>query len=349
MLKFKTNRDDLIKALSALSRVMPKSSINPILNNVYISKLSDDKIRLFATDLNRVMQYDIEARNIEGDGILYDLNKLFSIVNNLNDEILIDNGNIKANNSKFKIQFANANEYPKCENYFDFSDAVDINLTELKKAIMNVNYATAKLDNTCLSGIYINKGDFVATDGNRMAIYKTQIDLPNAIIKHDTAEDILKAFAGDSVRVCIKNNKIYLTNNEVSLASQLLSGKYPTYEALLPKSFAQKIEIDKTDFIKGLELLNPVLDDKKKLVKLIIGGDNINISVVSDCNEGDTDITIKTFVDESITIAFNAVYLQELLKTCDSVVTMGYNSSLGAVVFESGNIYALVMPVQLKN
>ena len=114
-MKFEVQQADLIKALTALSRMITKVPKESYLQNVKITKLNNNHIRLVASDMTHSLQYDIEANNIVGEGILYNLTHLTSIISRLEGVITFDNNVIKTRKSKFKISREDADALAESE------------------------------------------------------------------------------------------------------------------------------------------------------------------------------------------------------------------------------------------
>lgn len=345
-MKFEVQQADLIKALTALSRIITKVSKDSYLQNVKITKLDNEHIRLVASDLNCSMQYDIEARNIDGDVILYNLNNLTSIIGRLDGAISFDCNIIKTKKSKFKISNASVELYPEI-NFNCDTEKYTVDTTEINNAIAKTLYATLKINNSVLSGIYFSDGDVVSTDGNRLTIAKIDSKLPQFVLPRAIGEEILKLFADGLIDFQFDNNKIYISNDKIVFIGHTLVGKFPQYKALLPQSFNHAVRFKNADLVKAINLITPILDNKTMICLLGINGERINISGYYLSSEGETEFEIDTSdVNEDKYIGFNAQYLLDMLKNFDNDIVMKFNGERCPVVFEDNNKgYALIMPI----
>lgn len=338
-MKFKVEQQDLIKALNAVSRIVPKMA--SIYSNVKIENLVNC-IRFTATNSVTSIQYDIPAEEIDGTFILINPLNLLPIVSRLNGTINFDNGILKAGKSKFKIPYSNA-EYINID--FDFhNDPVEVDIKELKTALTKTIYARSTIENQIISGIYINDKEVVATDGNILVINKIENKIGNFVITKECANEIIKLFDSETVYISNEKNKIIISNGDIVLVTQCLVGVYPSYKKLLPKELEYKITINKQDFINNLELVAPVLNQQTKLIELIINNDIITLSVNNGDSTADTDIECKSNCN-NITIKFCADYLLQAIKNfTGDKFNIKFNNAQSPCVFDTKIDYCLIMP-----
>ena len=345
-MRFEVQQAELIKALTALSRMIVKVAKDSYLQNVKITKLDSSHIRLVASDLTSSMQYDIEAVNIDGNGILYNLNNLTSIISRLEGVISFDKNIIKTKKSKFKISNASIELYPEI-NFDRGAEKYTIDALEFNNAVSKTLYATSKINNSVLAGIYFSEGDVVSTDSNRLTIAKINSQLPQFVLPRTIGEEILRLFADGSIDFQFENNKIYISNDKIVFIGHTLAGKFPQYKLLLPQSFEHTVRFKNTDLAKAINLITPILDSKAMICLLGINGEQINISGYNLSSEGETEFELDASnVMEEKFLGFNAQYLLDMLKNFDTDITMKFNSTNRAVVFEDNNNgYALIMPI----
>ena len=343
-MKFTVESEKILKALTALNRINLKV-VNTILSNVKITQLDVNHIRLVASDMNTSIQYDVEATDIEGEGILYNLANLTSIISRVKGDVSFDNGVIKGNKSKYKIPFSNTNEFPELN--FDYEQGNEYNLSELKNAISKTLYATAIGTNGVISGVYFNADEVVATDGNRLVINQLK-NKEEFILTKDFCLEIIKLFEGETVNICIQNSKVYVYNDDVVLVGLKMVGTFPNYKALLPKGFNYKVKFNRDDLMEALNMLLPVMDTKAMICELNIGKNNMAIKTNSTDSEGATDIDVKSNIDDVFSIGFNAQFLLDMLKNYNNDVEVKLISDRTGTVFTDDKHFSLIMPVTLK-
>lgn len=345
-MKFEVQQVDLIKALTALSRMITKVPKESYLQNVKITKLNNNHIRLVASDMTHSLQYDIEANNIVGEGILYNLTHLTSIISRLEGVITFDSNVIKTRKSKFKISSASVDLYPEI-NFECEAQKYTVDVVELNNAISKTLYATSKLCNSVLSGIYFSDGDVVATDSNRMTIKKISSNLPEFILPRVMGEEFLRLFADGLVDFKFDGNKIYVSNEEIVFTGCIMAGVYPKYKLLLPQTFEHSIKFKNNELTKALTLLTPILDAKAMICLLTIDEKMATLSGYSLSSEGETELELsESDITEEKNIGFNAQYLLDMLKNFDENITMQFNEVNKAIIFtDNSDNYSLIMPI----
>lgn len=338
------NNKDLLKVLNVVTKIIHKNINNDLLNKVLFEK-NENKLRVIASNENTYLQCDLETKNIKGDSIMYDNKTLLSLLSNLNGEVEINNGVIKNNKCKYKINYNSQDDekqYPKQKveelEYFE----VDIN--DFKKATNNVQYSTSKVIGT-ISGIYANKNEIVATDGQRLSICKLNTDFEDAIIPKFIINELLKLPFGEKVKISTKNNKIAIFDENIFIKSSTISGKFPLYNAFLPKKPECRVYVNTQDFQEAINMLVPIYDEKM-ITKLKISN-NIEISTQNkNEQEGSTNFNIlpnSDIIEKEI--KFNGQFLLDMLKiTKEEIEIVFYQDSLG-VGFYNQNTFNFIMPI----
>lgn len=346
-MKFTVEQSDLLKALNALSLINTKIIKDSVINNVKITKLSDNKIRLVATDMTTALQYDVPASDIEGEGILYNLTFLMSLVSRLSGIIKFDNGNIKANKSKYKVPMSGIELYPDVE----FNHSEGLEFENLTNALQRTMYAAQKAQGT-LSGVNFANDEIVATDGNRLVITKLQNNLEDKsfILSKESCFNISKIFEDEKLYIDVTDrNSVFVYNDDIVLKTTLLVGQFPKYQTLLPKEHKYTIQFNRDEMFKALNMLIPVMNLGNMVCKFTILDNNLNIQCNNADSIGDVDIAITSNVSEELIVGFNAQFLLDMLKNYGKEVELQCNSELSPAVFVDSNNYTLIMPIKLAN
>ena len=337
-MKFEVNQADFVEALGAMNRIAMRQVENTKV--IRIEKVHDGRIRLIGTNLTMSLRYDISAYNVEGDAVNISLS-LFPIVQKLNGVIEFDENKIRCGKSSFKIDKW-AEQMPV---NFEIKEAEEQELltVDLFNAIVKTNYATQNINNSVLSGIYFNKAEVVGTDGNRLAKACLKENNSQFLMPNFMAEEVIKLFNSKQLKIAVGRSNIKVYNEEIELISQKLSGQYPNYSSILPKSFKNFVKINRKDLIKALELIT--VTNSQYACSFEINNNEIIIKN----NIGQTEIDCESNTVDVEKIAFNPVFVLNALKTTgDEFVEFHYNSELAPCSFMSENLYALIMPVKLR-
>lgn len=341
-MRFEVQQADLIKALTALSRIIVKVQRDSILQNVLIKKIDDNKIRLIASNMTTSLRFDVDAQNVDiEEDVLYNLNLLTAIINKTKDTIIFNENYIKTKDSKYKISYVNAKEFPEIQ--FDHEEGIELECENLKTAINKTAYAASDVQGV-LSGIYFNGTEVVAIDGKRLALSKINSELDNFILSKSASYELVKLFNKDTLKVSIKNQTVYFYNDSITFKTNLIAGKYPDYKGLLPRELKYTIKFNKNDLLNAIDILTPVMDAKMMLCSLMIDKNIMTITAINKEEVGTTSINIESNLESNKVLKFNAKYLIEMLNNFENEVEMKINDSY-ATVFEDGENYSMVMQI----
>ena len=205
---------------------------------------------------------------------------------------------------------------------------------------------------------------FVATDAHKLVKY-TREDAKAS----QTAEfimpkkplNLLKGIlAGSEEEVKIEYNdsnaKFSFENTE--LICRLIDGKYPNYEAVIPKENPNKLTIDRTQFSNSVRRVSIFSNKTTHQVRLKMAGSELNISAedIDYSNKADERLTCD-YQGDDMQIGFNSRFLSEMLNNLnsDSVqLEMSMPNRAGILtpidgLDEGEQVTMLVMPVMLNS
>ena len=118
-MKFVISKEDLYNGIKIVERATSQKAVQPVLYNILIETLENNKLRLTATDLVLTVITTVDAQIVEAGKITLPAKKLNEIVSKLsNDLITIEtedggtNVNISCQKSKFDIIGISASEFP---------------------------------------------------------------------------------------------------------------------------------------------------------------------------------------------------------------------------------------------
>ena len=340
-MNFTVKQEDLNKALQNLVRNTTEKHY--YYKNVKIEQHSNDRLKLTATNGIVTMVCKIPALNVVGEPILVNARKLNDIVARLSGDITFDNGVLKSGKSKIKLETENPNNFISI-------DCVDcelktINAIEFKTALKGRLFACDTVAQTVIGGICIDKDSIVSTNGNMLALYELDEQLPfdTIVINNKLALEIVKCFEGETIKIGLNNRYVCLTDDNITIYSLLLDGKYPQYKRLIPK-VEHSVKLDKALIISKLELLNITTDEMNKYCTFVF--DNNRLGLVT--KNGESELEIE-YDEEPMKISFNISYLLNVLKNIDSeVIDFGFTALLSPCLVQAGQETSLIMPMQVK-
>jgi len=141
------------------------------------------------------------------------------------------------------------------------------------------------------------------------------------------------------------------------LMCRLIEGKFPNYEAVIPKENPFKLTVDRLDLQSSIKRVSIFANKTTHQVRLKVGGSELNISAedLDFANEAQERLTC-SYAGDDMEIGFNSRFLNEMLTNLDSEnvnIEMSAPNRAGIITqVESDNagedILMLVMPVMLN-
>ncbi len=369
------NKEDFSNGIKIVEKITSQKAIQPILSNILIEAVSNDRVKFCATDLNLAINYKIPAQ-IEGSGaITISARKISEIVSKLSStEVTLktqedsDNVKIKSGKTEFDLIGLNALEFPKIIDDIDNveSKIITLNKNEFSKAIKQVIFAVSSQETQAvLTGVCFNIEnnilELAATDGNRLTRIQKEISTPideliNFIVPAKTLAEVQRISSiveDENITLKIQKNKILFEFENLTFQSRLIDGIYPKYQQLIPNSGERKIIIDRAELINSIERVSVMVNDRTNVVKFNFSQGQLEIMAdTPEAGRSKDYIDIEYNFDDMLT-AFNYKYVLDGLKNMDSKnVEIEISDVLAASIFkpqdDKNNYICLIMPVKVQ-
>lgn len=372
-MKFAAGKEDLLNGIRIVERATVVKGLQPVLANVLIETVSNNQVKLTATDFDLSITTTIDAQVEEEGRFTLPAKKLGEIISRLQDELVKIELNgasatITCKNSKFDIIGISANEFPQVEENISEEDSIEIEARPFTKAIREVVLAAAGYEtNNLLSGVVceVNKNilEMAATDGNRLARVR-EVVKNNSADSEKTFEMLIssKVLAelskisllteSENIKICKEAKKIVITVDKTKIITRLMQGQFPKYNQLIPQTFPKVAKVDKTSLVAALERVAVMVNEKNSIVKFEFADNILKLSGDSpEAGNSQDEMEVK-YMGEPLVIAFNYKFVLEFLKIVESEeIAVQLNTPLSATVLapvsDEDYIY-LVMPVQLR-
>lgn len=380
-MRFIINSQQFLKHLSAISGVITTNNTVPILTCFHMH-LSENILTVKATDLETTMICHIELENarVENiDTVAVPAKLLLDMLKSMEDipmNFTVDPNTysieISTNKGKYDIAGQSAETYPAMPEMKE-----TIQTTMPASVLVNAINKTAFAASTDemrqqMSGIFCDLSTesvtFVATDAHKLVRYRR-----NDIHADEVASFILPRKPITMIKSIISSNKeefdvtVNYNSANVSFAfdnflfiCRLVEGKYPNYEAAIPKENPNKLTIDRQTFINSLKRVSLFANQSTYQVRLSIKDRELQISSEDLEFSNKAHETIPCSYDgEPMEIGFNARFLVEMVSNLDTeqiLIEMSHPSRAG-IIFpinddenaKGEDILMLVMPVMLAN
>lgn len=372
-MKFIVSSTYLLKQLQVLGGVINNSNTLPILDN-FLFELNQNKLTVSASDLETTMASTLDVESDSEGSVAIPARLLLDTLKTFPEQpltfVVEDNHTVEisSNHGKYALAYADGNEFPKAVALEDPSKTVvtgDILATAISKTI----FAAGNDDlRPVMSGVFFQFSTegltFVATDAHKLVKY-TREDVSASqvaeFIMPKKPLNLLKGILAASEEDVIieyndSNAKFTFENSE--LICRLIDGKYPNYEAVIPKENPNKLVIDRTQFLNSVRRVSIFSNKTTHQIRLKIAGAELNISAedVDYSNKAEERLTCD-YQGDDMQIGFNSRFLTEMLNNLSSdnvQLEMSMPNRAGILTPVDGlddgeNVTMLVMPVMLNS
>ncbi len=373
-MKFIVSSASLLKQLQLISGVLNSSNALPILDN-FLFDINAGNLVISASDLEITMSTQLPIESKEKGKVAIPAKLLIDTLKTFPDHPLTFSINkenfgveILSDYGKYKLSGFNGEEFPKTP-AIEQSSTVEINTKVLLNAINKTLFAAGNDElRPVMSGVFCELSSenitFVATDAHKLVRYKrndTKSDKTASFILPSKPLTILRSNLGgkdSAVKIEYNQSNAFFTFDQVNLICRLIEGKYPNYEAVIPKKNPNILSIDRLLFLNSVRRVSIFANKTTHQVRLKINGSELNISAedLDFSNEASERLTCQ-YEGEALEIGFNSRFLIEMLNNMDSNsinIEMSAPNRAGILVpsAEERNpeedILMLVMPVMLN-
>ena len=373
LMKFIVSSSYLLKQLQVLGGVINSSNTLPILDN-FLFDLKQTKLTVSASDLettmSSVLQVDSESEGVIAVPARLLLDTLKTFPEQPLTFVIEDNNTVEisSNHGKYALAYADGNEFPKAVELTNPSTTTvlgDVLATAISKTI----FAAGNDDlRPVMSGVFFQFSPenltFVSTDAHKLVKY-TRSDISATevaeFIMPKKPLNLLKGIlAGSESDVTIEYNEsnAKFSFDETELICRLIDGKYPNYEAVIPKENPNKLSISRNQFLSSVRRVSIFSNKTTHQIRLKVAGAELNISAedVDYSNKAEERLSC-SYQGDDMQIGFNSRFLVEMLNNLSSddvTLEMSLPNRAGILTPSDGldegeQVTMLVMPVMLNN
>lgn len=375
MIKFIVSSNTLLKNLQAIGGVLSTNSTLPILDN-FLFKLEKDSLKVTASDIQTTMTVDVPLVMSDGDGkiaipakILLDTLKTFS---DIPISFFIDLQSfaieLSTDEGKYKLSGFDGDEFPAAP-ILENTSRIEISAEALENAIVKTVFATGNDEmRPVMAGVnfeFTSKGlIFVATDAHKLVKYVRKDVVSTSedsfIMPKKPLNQLKNVLANKQMMVTLDYNKVnaHFTFGNMSLICRLVEGKYPNYEAVIPKENPNKLIIDRTQLLNAIRRVSIFANQSTNQIRFEIIGQELTLSAedLDYTNEANERLSCN-FEGNDIVIGFNSKFIIEMLNNLNvSQMQLELSTPNRAGIIlpitdhdDVEEILMLVMPVMLNS
>jgi DNA polymerase-3 subunit beta len=373
-MKFIVSSSLLYKEIQVLGGIINSSNTLPILDN-FLFEINNNKLVLSSSDLESTMTSQIEIESTSTDKIAISAKLLTDILKTFSEQpltfIKTDNNTIEisASNGKYSLAYLNGDEFPKQVEILDAHETV-INGSDLGNAINSTIFASGTDDlRPVMSGVFFQFNSeslkFVATDAHKLVKFETTEYTASEVSEFIMPKKPLQILKGilqtvdSDLTIQHNDSNAKFIFDKSSITCRLIDGKFPNYEAVIPKDNPNVLTIDRQLFLNSARRVSIFSNKTTNQVRLKLAGSLLNISAedFDFSNKADENLECQ-YSGDDIQIGFNSKFLIEMLNNIDSdmiTLSMSHPNRAGIIrpLIESGeskeSITMLVMPVMLND
>ncbi len=371
---FLINSQALLKQLNQLSGVLNSSNTLPILDN-FLFEIKGGELIISASDLETTMTSTMPVESKDEILVAIPAKMLLDSLKSFSDQPLtftIDEKTfsieISSDYGKYKLAGLNGEEFPKAPE-LESTAKLEMDGGILSRAITKALIAAGNDDlRPVMSGVffelYEDNVKFVATDAHRLVRY-TRTDVngggSGSFIVPKKPLNLLKSMgssADSPIMIEYNESNAHFTFDNVSLMCRLIEGKYPNYEAVIPKDNPNKLTVGRQDLLNSIKRVSIFANKATNQVRMKLSGSELHISAedLDFANQADERLTC-SYDGEDMEIGFNSRFIIDMLGNISSdniVLEMSAPNRAGIILPEeqedSGeDMLMLVMPVMLNN
>jgi DNA polymerase III subunit beta len=368
-MKFTCDKEILFKEISTAYEVISTRNVLSILSNVYL-ETDQNQLYIKSSDLKIGFESSIAVQvAIPGSVTVY-CEKLLKILRELPlGEIefeLKDNMMFEINPLQKKINFQlrsiSTEKFPEFPDISE-TDAFEIAQQDFSEMVSNTIFAISD-DETrfFMNGVYLEKADnkiiMVASDGRRLSFIAKNVDgsfndIKGVIIPAKILSILNKLLPKEgNVKVAISDKNFFAKFLNHKFSSNLIEGKFPNYQKVIPEKQQYKIVVDKKLLENAVRRVSVLVEQKSRRVYLLINKDTIVVS----SDESEMGVAKEEIICQydgpEATIILNYIYLLDPLKEMsEENILIEFTNPEKTVTIKplpERDIVHIIMPMQKK-
>ena len=381
-MKFRCRRDRLHRAVQTIAGVADPRSIKPVLQDICF-RVMGNAVELSATDLEVGMKHTLDDVEVENEGsVLVSAQAIAAILRESPDETLELEADertchVRGSDSWFRLLAESVDEFPDIPG-FPEGDALTVDGIVLREMLQKTRFAVATVRSTyALNGALwsMEEGkkdiEMVGADGRRLArirrkaataaVESARVIIPiKALMQLESMSSIEEPVAagdeespeaeatGDTrVYIRIEERRLLAKAGNTVLAAQLVEGRYPDYQDIIPTDCDKKIAFVRDALLSAVRRAALMADRERRSVvfhfsvgKVVIEGE--------EARSGEAKVELPLEYDGADTrIVFNPDFITDMLRvTNEESVFLEFKSPSTACIFKvAGDYIYLMMPI----
>ena len=334
-------KNDLISALQIVSKGLSTKPQTPILSGIYMTA-KEGQLELQTTnyELGFILTIPAEIHNtgtavLPGKYLTEFARKLpaeeISIDTDSSDGLAV----IQSGTARFTLRTMEISDFPVLHR-MDGTLHFTIKDRTLARLVKKSAFACLREEQRdrrpiftgCQLEVEGKEVTFAATNVHRLAVKSEQLEEDagqiRVIIPAKFLEEVTRTISSEvpaDIHVTCSYNQVSMSSGSIYMTARLIEGTFPDYRRVIPReeNIRTKVTLDAASFASAVDRASLIArTDQYNIVKLSFAQGLMRISSNSP-EIGEAEETIPAEVTgDDVTIAFNASYLMDALKSLDS-------------------------------
>jgi len=381
-MKFRCRRDRLHRAVQTIAGVANPRNIKPVLQDICF-RVTGTTVELSATDLEVAMKHTLDDVEVESEGgMLVSAQAIVAILRESPDEMIEMEADertchVRGSDSWFRLPGESPDEFPDIPG-FPEGDALTVDGIVLREMVQKTRFAVATMRSTyALNGALwsMEEGkkdiEMVGADGRRLArirrkaataaVESARVIIPvKALMQLESMSSIeepaatgdeespeAEAAADTRVSIRIEERRLLARAGSTELAAQLVEGRYPDYQDIIPTDCDTKIEFVREALLSAVRRAALMADrDRRSVVFYLSAGKVVIVAEEAESGEAKVELSVE-YDGADARIVFNPDFITDMLRvTNEESVFLEFKSPSTACIFKAAGDYIyLVMPI----
>ena len=372
-MKFIVSSAALLKELQMIGGVINSTNTLPILDN-FLFEINGGLLTLSASDLETTFSTRLTVESDSTGMLALPARLLLDTLKTFPEQPLTfiktekNTVEISANNGKYAVAYVPGEEFPKAAQVTD-AKTTTVPSSLLHTAINSTLFASGNDDlRPVMSGVFFqfsNTGlTFVATDAHKLVKYTSTDAISEVVSEFIMPKKPLQLLKGvlhgvaDEITIQYNETNAQFTFGDSLLTCRLIDGKYPNYEAVIPKENPNQMQVNRINFLNSVRRVSIFSNKTTHQIRLNIAGAALQISAEDfDYSNSAEERLECDYQGDDIQIGFNSRFLIEMLNNMESnevKLSMSLPNRAGILTpmdhtVEGEDITLLVMPVMLND
>lgn len=353
-MNFIVNSQLLAQELRLLAKIAPEKPAIAILSNVLLQ--AGDELHLTATNLEVGLHTECPASVALQGAVTLPAKKMLDLLEQLPNadvKIMLDRHHVFITCGAFKsrIQTMPADDFPVLPTVD--GQVTTLPAIALRSLITRTQYAIAeKSSKYTLDGSLLSLIDgvmaMVTTDGKRLSL-STSPRPPgptgSLVIPSKTLEILLAYLSDDNVEFSQTDRHLFFQVGQRVLFSQMLDGKFPAYEAIIPRDNTNVAVVERSTLMAALKRVLLMSEDNKAVFFAFTQGACSLSSSSATLGEADEAVSLK-YTGNDLRVCVNGEFVLDFLSAAiGQTVTIAMKDQTSAMLLTDGNDFMNVVMV----